>query len=248
LNAGLYKQYKLEKMKTEGKMPKKAEVKYVKPEMPVKSDIEKQFLPLNDAALAYLKSREITKIDDIKYTDDLFKLTKFFPDKSLPEGERIIFPIRNRRKELVGISARSINPANKLRYVLLKILNEPLIFGLDKVDISKDVYVLEGAIDSLHLDNAIAVNGSDLIKVSEIIPKDRQILVFDNQPRNREIVNKMLAACDNGYRIVIWPKNIPEKDVNLMVRTYGLAKVIEWLGNTYKGMSCKVKINDWKRI
>lgn len=251
LNPNLYKQYKLEKFK-----PKKIDVgienykKLQKKEISKKNTVEELFSPLSEKAIKYLDERQISKRNDLFSISNISEIKKYLPKDvlDLPKDERIIFPIRNRQREIVGISARSINPKEKMRYVLLKLKDEPLIFGLDKIDISKPVYVLEGAIDSLHLNNAVAVNGSDLKKVSEIIPKENQILIFDNQPKNREIIKKMMTACDEGYKLVIWPKNILEKDINLMYKIYGIEKINEWLKNVYKGMSCKMKIIDWKKI
>lgn len=252
LNPNLYKHYKLEKFK-----PKKfidvgveSYKKIHQKESKKKGTIEELFSPLSEKANQYLDDRQISKRDDIFFISDISLVKKYLPneDVDLPKDERIIFPIRNRKKEIVGISARSINPKEKMRYVLLKLKEEPLIFGLDKIDISKQVYVVEGAIDSLHLENAVAVNGSDLKKVSEIIPKENQILIFDNQPKNKEIIKKMLSACEEGHKLVIWPKNLLEKDINQMNKIYGIEKINEWLKNIYKGMACKMKIIDWKRI
>jgi predicted RNA-binding Zn-ribbon protein involved in translation (DUF1610 family) len=248
LNQALHSQYKTEKFKSKKKVDnfKPAHVGEVIEQK--KDTLEHLFEPLSDEAIDYLKSRKVDKTDDIWFTSDMSKFAKFFPDKELPKDKRIIFPIRNRKREVVGLSARTIDPKNKMRYVLLNYLDQPLIFGLDKVDIGRKVYVVEGAIDSLHLNNAVAVNGSDLTKVSEFIPKKNQILIFDNQPRNKQIILKMLKACQDGYSMIIWPKNLYEKDINAMVNNYGMEMVNEWLTNVYSGLKLRAKIVDWKRV
>ena len=94
---------------------------------------------------------------------------------------------------LVGIAARAIQCLRQMRYLAFRLnKNAPMIFGLDQIKRnSRDsVYVVEGPIDSLFLDNAIAVGGADFSKLESEVRKDKCIIVFDNEPRNREIVKK----------------------------------------------------------
>ena len=41
--------------------------------------------------------------------------------------------------------------------------------------------------------------------------------MFDNEPRNREIIKNIEKAIDEGYNVVIWPSHIEEKDINDMI-------------------------------
>ena len=50
------------------------------------------------------------------------------------------------------------------------------------MDKTKTIYVTEGPIDGLFLQNSIAVAGSDFKKISEDI-KDNAILIYDNEPQ-----------------------------------------------------------------
>lgn len=249
LDHNLFRQYKFEKFGSKRKPNAKPVFKEVKEELKKrKNNIESLFEPLSDSAKYYLKSRSIENSVDLFSISDTSKFQQFFPEyETLPKDERIVFPIRNRGKEVVGVTARSIDPKNKLRYVLLNYKNEPLIYGLDKVDISKDVYVFEGAIDSLHVKNSVAVNGSDLKKVTEFIPMNKLILVFDNQPRNDIIIKKMISACQSGYRMVIWPNNLDEKDANAIVQKHGQEKLNELLKNVYSGFKCRARISSWRK-
>lgn len=249
VNQNLFKEYRLEKYVENA--PKQQKIfGQIKTETKLrKKGIEKHFKALSAEALKYLEERKITKTEDIFFAEDFSVFKEFFPDKELPKDQRIIFPIRNRQREIVGINARAITPT-KLRYVLLKYKeNEPLIFNLDKVDISRKVFVVEGAIDSLFIDNAIAVNGSDLNKVFEIVPKKSGILIYDNQPKNKEIVKKMLASCASGYSMVIWPETLKGKDINDMVKLHGIEKVNSIIDeNVYSGLACRAKIASWRKI
>ena len=118
------------------------------------------------------------------------------------------------------------------------------LFGLDVLDIRKDIILVEGPIDSLFLENSIAMAGSD-VNVSGL-PKEKLIYCFDNEPRNKEIVNKMEKVIDNGYRICIWNDNLPGKDINDLVMA-GLdpEKIIR--DNIYDGLTAKLKMTQWRR-
>ena len=126
-------------------------------------------------------------------------------------------------------------------------LNEdaPKIYGLDKIDIKKPVYILEGPFDSTFVENAVAMCGSDL-DIRSFGWSD-YIWVFDNEPRNREIIARIHKPIDRGDKIVIWPSSIVEKDVNDMINSgQDVSKVIE--SNTYSGLKAKIKFNYWKKI
>jgi hypothetical protein len=73
------------------------------------------------------------------------------------------------------------------------------------------------------------------------------IWVFDNEPRNREIVERISKTIDRGDQIVIWPSNIKEKDVNDMTLCgHDVMSVLQ--SNTYSGLKAKIKFNNWKKI
>jgi len=105
--------------------------------------------------------------------------------------------------------------------------------------------VVEGPFDSTFLNNSVALCGSDgdvrCLEGSDII------FVYDNEPRNREIVRKIESCIQSGNRVVIWPSGVGEKDINDMVLAgHDVQSMIE--SNTYKGLEAKLKFNLWKKI
>ena len=73
------------------------------------------------------------------------------------------------------------------------------------------------------------------------------ILVYDNEPRNREIVNRIDKCIDRGETVVIWPNGIVEKDINDMVLAgHDVMSMLKL--NTYSGLQAKIKFNNWKKI
>lgn len=201
----------------------------------------------------YLRERQIpkSKWDLLYYIDDVGKieqLSEKYKDRVVGNDRRIVLPFYDRQGKLVGVTCRAIGDS-RLRYITVRIDDsKPMIFNLDKVDLDRTVYVTEGPIDSLFVDNSVAVGNSDLKAISAAIPNDRVVLVYDNQPRNKQLIQAMNSAINDGYAMVIWPDNIPYKDINEMVMNgmEDVQSVIE--KNTYRGLKLALAFNTWKRV
>ena len=166
-----------------------------------------------------------------------------FKDTTYGE-ERIVIPLV-RENKLIGIQGRALS-SNPIKYLTIMLDEDaPKIYGLDTIDTKNTVYITEGPFDSTFLANSIAMCGADLVQ------RDWGIgdccWVFDNEPRNREITRRISGAIDRGEKVVIWPSNIIEKDINDMVlaghKVQNLVK-----SNTYSGLQAKLKFNTWKKI
>jgi hypothetical protein len=73
------------------------------------------------------------------------------------------------------------------------------------------------------------------------------VWIYDNEPRNIEIVRRIGNTIDSGDSVVIWPNSIDDKDINDMVMSgLDVQSVIE--SNTYSGLEAKLKFNTWKKI
>ncbi len=158
---------------------------------------------------------------------------------------RIIIPMYDTNSELIGFQGRSLAP-NSVKYITVMINEEaPKIYGLDQIKTTKPIYIVEGPFDSTLVENSVAMCGSD-IDIRTFGWSD-YIWVFDNEPRNREIVNRISKTIDRGDKVVIWPPNIEQKDVNDMIlRGHNVMNVLE--SNTYSGLKAKIKFNYWKKI
>ena len=157
--------------------------------------------------------------------------------------KRIVIPLV-RDDKLIGVQGRALS-SNPVKYLTIMLEEDELkAYGLDKIDKEKPVYVTEGPFDSTFLSNAIAMCGSDV----DLSTLDYQfIYVYDNEPRNKQIVDRISRQIDNGERIVIWPSNIREKDINDMILCgHNVKEVVE--NNTYQGLEAKLKFTTWKRV
>jgi len=133
------------------------------------------------------------------------------------------------------------------KYITVKASEESRkIFGLDRMNNAKPVYVFEGPIDSCFVDNGIGVCGADL--VSQVVGlKIDPVFCFDNEPRSRIIVGKISSAISSGEKVVIFPANISGKDINDM--SLSGIQVNELVrSRTFSGLRAQMELNKWKRI
>ena len=185
------------------------------------------------------------------YVEDsqtLEQLSDKYKGRVLGSDPRIAVAFYNNDDELVAVNCRAINDS-KLRYIRVRIDNDaPLIYNLNKIDRTKTVYVTEGPFDSMFLDNSVAVGSSDLNAVSKVLDRNNVVLVFDNQPRNKQLIDTMVSAASDQYKVVVWPSSVQQKDINEMVLN-GVDNVKEIIdNNTVHGLALSVRINQWKKL
>ena len=249
LDPTLHKQYVLEKFKErntgKGSIIEEPKFEFKKPVFRKKLDLPRASeVPI---AKEYLERR---KLDPSKFffTNKFKQWTnthkKTF-DNITRDESRIVIPLYDDKNNLIGFQGRSLVP-NSVKYITVMINEEaPKIYGLDKVKTEKPIYILEGPFDSTLVENSVAMCGSDL-DIRTFGWCD-YIWVFDNEPRNREIVERINKTIGRGDQVVIWPSNIEEKDVNDMTLSgHDVKSVLE--SNTYSGLKAKIKFNNWKKI
>jgi hypothetical protein len=125
--------------------------------------------------------------------------------------------------------------------------DQPKIYGLDKIDWEKTVYIVEGPFDSMFLENSIAMVGADMDKSFFVTNFEiKFVIVYDNEKRNKQIVERMEKAINLQFPIVIWPDTINQKDINDMILT-GLNVQDVVKSNIYSGLHAKTKLTSWKK-
>ena len=160
---------------------------------------------------------------------------------------RIIIPLFY-NQNLVGVQGRSLEIGNPkvVKYITVMFDDDaPKIYGLDEVQKDQTVYITEGPFDSTFIRNSIAMCGADADASCWGISDP--VWIYDNEPRNREIINRISKCITKGDKVVIWPSNVEEKDINEMVLSgLDVQSMIE--SNTYSGLEATLKFNTWKKI
>jgi len=266
VDSRLYDEYVLERYKENaskytdhkdvGSLLPKETAKVVEWEDEVLSSLKRlDKLSLDHPAVKYLTKRQIPQ----KYWNKLYFAPKFktfvnsiqpkFQEPIVGEHPRMIIPYFNSHGKCFAFGARAYGDEEP-KYFTIKVGEEvEKIYGLDRVDYSRRVYVVEGPIDSLFIPNAIAVSGA-----SFDTPTIRQLLtnatiVMDNEPRNKDIVKQMSKYIDKGYSVVMYPDTVHEKDINDMVLAGRTPQeVLDLINtNTFSGMEAKLRFSEWKK-
>ena len=250
IDATLHKQYILEKFK-EGHaggrnfVVEEPKFDFTKPVFKPKLDLPKASeVPI---AREYLSKRRLdpTKFYFAQKFQEWTNKQKQTFDNIVRDECRIVIPLYDTNSELIGFQGRSLVP-NSIKYITVMLNdNKPKIYGLEKINEREPIFIVEGPFDSTFVENSIAMCGSD-VDIRTYNWSD-YIWVFDNEPRNREINNRVSKIIDRGDKVVIWPNHIKQKDINDMVLSnIDVMSVLK--SNTYSGLKAKVKFNNWKKI
>lgn len=265
VDSNLHKEYVLERYKEgltgNGRGDKTPGAGIKTPKFDFKKPVFKKSLKLESfaqlekshPAVKFLSDRMISE----KLWNDIYFSPKFFEyvngqvkDKfpSLDgDHPRMVIPFRKEGGEVFAFQGRAFGDEPQKYITIILDDKHPKIFGLDRVNKEHTIYVVEGPIDSLFLENCIAVAQSDL-RVPQF--KENAVLVPDNEPRNVQVCKQIERCIEEGYSVVIWPKGIKEKDVNDMILSGMTAREIQNIihTNTHKGLQAKTVFNSWKKI
>ncbi len=210
-------------------------ISQLQPDHPAKRYVENRKIPTSSHYKLYYTPKYNAWVNTI------------LPDKlnDKMDEPRLVIPFIDKNGILIGFTGRSFKK-DGLRYLTIMLdESKPKIFGLNTVDFTRPYYIVEGPIDSLFIDNAIATGdagGSDLALENT----ENAIYVFDNEPRNKQICDRMEKLLDKGYKLCIWPTNLVDKDINDAIMS-GLdpQSIIE--KNIYSGLVGKLQLSHWRK-
>jgi transcription elongation factor Elf1 len=262
VDESLVKEYQLERYKngeTGNNNYPKPDFQEIKQEAPkFKKSLELptiNSLPEAHFAKNYIQQRRIPEAfsSQLYYAEDFKQFVENLgieKDGLHKDDKRIVIPFYDKEKNLIAIQGRALGES-KLRYITLKLHDDnKKIYGLDRINEESMVYVTEGPIDSMFLENAVATADSNLESITDCVDKSKVVLVFDNEPRNKEIVSKINSAIENHFNVVIWPEFIDSKDINDMVLDGFSPDEIQDIisKNTFVNLRAKMEFVNWKKI
>jgi transcription elongation factor Elf1 len=212
-------------------------------------------LPDGHFAKDYILNRKIPQSawSEVFYTENFKQFLDLnYPNhgkENIPDDARIILFYKNEGGSVTNVAGRALADS-KIRYITVKVAEEKKIFGLQNVDKNKPIYVFEGQFDSLFVPNSVASGDSNLIGCGEYFGKDAVILVFDNEPRNKEIVRQVGKAIEQGYQVCLFPEDAPGKDINEMIQNGMIVDDVKIMinNNTSKDLSAQLRLVTWKKV
>ena len=190
----------------------------------------------------------ISSYKDLFLCPEFYKFTNRLIPNKFPslDGDhpRLLIPFRDEEGEIFAYQGRAFGNEQP-KYLTIKLQERDKIFGLDKIDKRKEVLVVEGPLDSLFLDNCIAVAGADVPNLDCDFT-----VVFDNEPRNKELLKQVEKAINRGHKICLWPEQMKYKDINDMILGGYTKEEIQDLikHNTYQGTTATLWFTKWRKI
>lgn len=252
----LYKEYIFEKFQDKkpqitAPVHKKPQVKTVE----IKGLVSIADLPATHRARKYVEDRKIPKEfhEKLFYSDNYKKwvnenvVADKYEHTDKPDA-RIVIPFFN-KDGAFAFQGRSLDKKNEPKYLTAKANDDLLIYGLERVDLEKTIYLVEGGVDSMFLENGLAANGSSLNKL--ISTNFDIVFIFDREPRNKEIIRLMEQIILAGKKIVIWDSTYKIKDINDMVIKYGLTKseIMDYINSrVYSGLDAQLEFYKFKKV
>ena len=220
------------------------------------------FIPLSKLsnkhkAKEYLRSRMIseTQWDRLAYIPCMGDIAKYHPDyvnMKKSKEERLIIPLINKDMKLIGATCRALDD-NAMRYIEVSFTkDEPMIFGMERINNEETKYVTEGWADSIFMGNSIAIGGLALAKVGSLgFDKQSTILIPDNQSRHHSVINAVDKMINAGYRVCLLPHSYKSKDINDMLKNGEMAidnikNIVE--SNTHHGLEGKLYFSKWRKL
>ena len=218
-------------------------------------------LPADHCCVQYVSSRMIDKskwpllyyAEDFKQFVNTFKPGKFKTGHHYlyDKDSRLVIPYFDKHGRCFALQGRSLDPQSKIRYYTIKVDEDMSpIYGLERVDYSKQVYCTEGPIDSLFLPNCLAVSGACYSDPLIEQVKTNLIIVPDNERRNKQVCGQIQSALDRGFKVCLWPAGLNFKDINEAIQNgYTSEQLLDIIhSNVVGGLSGRVKFKTWIRF
>lgn len=265
LDPVLYQEYVLENYK-EGGAPRShhKDPEVAIPEIIKKPDLVDSILdPIkrldelrpDHPAVKYVLNRKIpSRFLSLLYFAPKFKayVNTVIPDKfkmEIDEHPRLIIPYFNAHGKCFAFQGRAFGKEEPKYYTIKVDDTEEKVFGLDRVNYAKRIYITEGPLDSLFIPNAIAVSGSSFNTPTIEALKTNATVVYDNEPRSKDLTKLIKKTIDQGFSVCLWPEAVEEKDINEMILAgRSPEEILDIIDqNTYSGAMAQLRFATWRK-
>ena len=251
----LYEEYLLERYKRSAPSTPKPKFTDFKPKFKETNILEKykKISELDDKhpAKIYLKGRKIPEkhFDKFYLVDKFYELVKKVKKDIVISNDhpRLVIPFYDTTGKLFAFQGRAFGKELP-KYVTIKLdENKRKIYGLERVNMADNIKIVEGPIDSLFLDNCLAMGGADMF--FDRVSPEQVTYIFDNEPRNKEIIKRMYDVIEKDYNLVVWPDDMRHKDINdMIVSGMSIAEVQTIISkNTFAKLEALTKLSYYKK-
>lgn len=223
--------------------------------LPFKETMSQYFNPLSHESIQYLQGRGVPMSAWMKAplyegtTSDIksFALSCLGKDTKFEGNDlRLVFPFTDKEGNLVGVSGRTVQEHNMRFITAMPDNHVSAAFNLHAMDLTQDIYILEGQMDVLFVPNSTSPGGLSKFPFVDV-PKAKRVFVVDNQPRHKDVIKMLQRLIDSDERVVMWPEDIEGKDVNDMVKD-GVNVMSVLRNNIYSGIKAQLELTRWRKV
>lgn len=264
MDPALASEYRLEKFKEYGGKPGRATaIEFEQPEREVGSSVHVESLPTiaslpkDHFARKYIEDRKIPMffLDKLYFCETWKALTNQYEPGTYEtiwkDEARIVIPAYNADRKLSCFQGRSLDPdVDEKKYLTVKVIDELKLWGLDRAQKNKPLFLLEGAFDAMFLDNTTAMFGG-LMNPEDLPVGYDWVFVLDNEPRNLSVLRRYQQLIKKRAKFVSWLGwPYPYKDVNLCVQNGIDPKDIQryFECNIVSGLPAQLQFDKWKKL
>lgn len=277
LDSNLYYDYKIEKL---GK-PKVITQDFVSEKMLVfqtrDSDPLSNCLKLSNitdkllSVKEYAQQRRIPEqLFDYLYAaenlNDLSSKIEKYHDRTFPNFPVLVIPFYRNDLTYSYIQCRTIanSGANGQRFTTFELdENAPKLWGEFRIDWHQPVYVLEGPIDAMFINNGLAMAGASVnssltyiknIQIQHLGYSDAKAICicYDNDYlSNNHILDQVIKRIDEGFSVVLYDKTFRWKDINeaYLLSNWDLETINNYIiKRTFTGLQAKLELSMLRRF
>lgn len=169
-----------------------------------------------------------------------------YKGKSFSKSKAVGIPFYN-GNNLSFYQCRDLGENPVLKYVTLEINGGHKIFGLNELDVSKRISVLEGPFDSVFVDNSVANAGlSDNANIRYLKSLNSNLrFVYDNDYKyNKTVLKQLEKRIREGFEVVVYDNKFKFKDINEAIQNgWSIESVNDYLDSrTFKGLMAKLEL------
>ena len=243
---------------------------FAKPKFKPKHDLLKPLkcvkdLPEDHICRQFVDMRKIPKkfYSMLYFTDNFYGYMKKVDPELNPSlvtkpEPRLVIPFFDKKDNVVAVQGRSLsmkdesNARTTLRSITVKSDKsiERLWYGMWRANPKKRVYVVEGPLDSLFIDNTVAMVGAASVQNEPArFANTDMVYVLDNEPRNPQIVKFNENLIKQGKTVCIWPNGVKDKDINDMVYRMTPKEIKKIMDdNAVSGLEATMRLNRWRKV
>lgn len=214
-------------------------------------------LPEDHYAREYIDGRMIPGHHQRKlyYIEDVTQMTakiSGYEDRELPAKPAIVIPFFDEEGVLMYLQCRFFSGG--MRYLTFQVEEDGIkVWGLDRIDWNKPVYICEGPFDAMFVDNCIAVAGVSILSIVPMVEskaKKGTVLIFDKDyVVNKDVYTQLCTAVKQQYSVVMYDQFFKHKDINDQIQHGGWdqAHLMEYFkGRTRKGLSAQMELTKFR--